>query len=701
MSSNFNDIPDEAALEQLANLYFKATPGQSPEQLFTQANTINTEGNKSTSEEQYGYSAIPPPSVAGSGASPSAIQHDKTFNLKEPPTSHPDPHFGSGHVPRSVAGSGISPSAGGRENLFNPGEGSRKLPETNYTGKVPNSVAGSGISPSAIQHSKTFNLDDPPVSHPDPHFANENHPPAGAGASPAHVQQTAQTPSIESFGQQQSNIPSYNPTGSQIPNNQYSSYLPYGQHPFTAELQQLLNTAQTYVPSSQIPVSAYDPSSPLSYYFLQTDGYGLSDRTNFKGANKNTFLPGFDLNLIKKDFPILQERINGKQVIWLDNAATTQKPRQVIDRVSYFYQHENSNIHRAAHTLAARATDAYEAARQKVQRFLNARSANEIVFVRGSTEAINLVAQSWGDENIQAGDEIIISHLEHHANIVPWQILAAKKGAKLRIIPVDDHGQLLLDEYAKLLNRKTKLVAFTQVSNALGTITPAKKIVEMAHAAGAKVLLDGAQAVSHMRVDVSQLDCDWYVFSGHKVFGPTGIGVLYGKEGLLNETQPWQGGGNMIQDVTFEHTKYQQAPSRFEAGTGNIADAVGLGAAIDYVMHIGMDNIGYYEHFLLQYATGLLKDVPGLILIGTAAEKAGVLSFVLEGFKTEDVGKYLNEHYAIAVRSGHHCAQPILRRFGVETSVRPSLALYNTCSDIDTLVMALHQLKNTRKRSIS
>ncbi|MEX6689704.1 family 2A encapsulin nanocompartment cargo protein cysteine desulfurase [Danxiaibacter flavus] len=703
MSSHYNDIPDEAALQQLANLYFKAVPADDPGQLFTEGNPIQSVESNSSNSEQYAYSSRPPQSVAGSGASPSAIQHERYFNIKEPPTSHPDPHFGSGHVPHSVAGSGISPSAGGRENLFNPGEASRKLPETSYTGKVPGSVAGSGISPSAIQHSKTFNLDDPPVSHPDPHFENgaNPNPPTGVGASPTHAQQVTQQPPLYAFGQQQGTEPSYNPANNPFSGNHFSSYLPYGQQPFTAELHQMFSAVQSYVQSAQIPGSAYDFSHPASYYFLQSKTYDHPEHAKFKKQHYNSFQPGFDLNLIKQDFPILQERINGKQIIWLDNAATTQKPRQVIDRVSYFYQHENSNIHRAAHALAARATDAYEAARQKVQRFLNAKSANEIIFVRGSTEAINLVAQSWGDENLEAGDEIIISHLEHHANIVPWQILAGKKNLRLSVIPVDDHGQVILDEYAKLLSPKTKLVAFTQVSNALGTITPAKQMIEMAHAAGAKVLLDGAQAVSHMRVDVSYLDCDWYVFSGHKVFGPTGIGVLYGKEDLLNDTQPWQGGGNMIQDVTFEHTKYQKAPTRFEAGTGNIADAVGLGAAIDYVMRLGMDNIGHYEHFLLQYAISLLKDVPGLRMIGTAAEKAGVLSFVVEGFRTEDVGKYLNEHYAIAVRSGHHCAQPILRRFGVETTVRPSLALYNTCSDIDTLVLALHKLKGSRKGNIS
>jgi cysteine desulfurase/selenocysteine lyase len=400
----------------------------------------------------------------------------------------------------------------------------------------------------------------------------------------------------------------------------------------------------------------------------------------------------FDVQAIRRDFPILQERVHGKPLIWLDNAATTQKPQSVIDRLSGFYSHENSNIHRAAHELAARATDAYEAAREKVRRFVNAGTVKEIIFVRGTTEAINLVAQSWGRQNIQKDDEIVITWLEHHANIVPWQMLCAEKGARLRVAPVDNTGQVILDEYQKFLGPRTRLVSFAQVSNALGTVTPAQEMIEMAHRYGAKVLLDGAQAVSHMRTDVQLFDCDFYVFSGHKMFGPTGIGVVFGKLDILENTQPWHGGGNMIQDVTFEKTTYQPPPGRFEAGTGNIADAVGLGAAIDYIERIGMPNISRYEHDLLVYATEALQRIPGLRLIGTAREKAGVLSFVLDGFRTEDVGAALNRQ-GIAVRAGHHCAQPILRRFGVESTVRPSLALYNTCEEIDALVAAIWNLK--------
>jgi cysteine desulfurase/selenocysteine lyase len=408
----------------------------------------------------------------------------------------------------------------------------------------------------------------------------------------------------------------------------------------------------------------------------------------------------FDVETIRRDFPILREVVNGRPLIWLDNGATTQKPQSVIDRISYFYGHENSNVHRAAHELAARATDAYESAREKTRRFLNAGATREIVFVRGATEAINLVAQSWGRRNIQKDDEIVITWLEHHANIVPWQMLCAEKEARLRVAPVDDSGQVLLDEYEKLLGPKTRLVSITQVSNALGTVVPVKEMVEAAHRHGARVLVDGAQAVSHMRVDVQAINCDFYVFSGHKVFAPTGIGVVYGKSEVLDNMPPWQGGGNMIQDVTFEKTLYQPPPQRFEAGTGNIADAVGLGAAIDYLDRVGIANVARHEHTLLVYATEALQRIPGLHIIGTAKEKAGVLSFVMDGFRTEEIGDYLNRK-GIAVRGGHHCAQPILRRFGVESTLRATLALYNTCEEIDALVAALWDLRQGRNPGVA
>ncbi len=442
-------------------------------------------------------------------------------------------------------------------------------------------------------------------------------------------------------------------------------------------------------------ISAGQPGAPArgpapnAYYFEQ-------DRAPRQAPQARHGYPPFDVHAIRRDFPVLAERVNGKPLAWFDNAATTHKPQAVIDRLAYFYAHENSNIHRAAHELAARATDAYEGARGKVARFLGAASPHEIIFVRGATEAINLVAQTFGAAFIGAGDEIIVSNLEHHANIVPWQKLAAEKGTRLRVIPVDDTGQVMLDEYAKLLNPRTKLVAVTQVSNALGTVTPVADIVAMAHAAGARALVDGAQAVSHMKVDVQALGVDFYVFSGHKVFGPTGIGVVYGKADLLAQLPPWQVGGNMIADVTFERTVYHAPPTRFEAGTGNIADAVGLGAALDYLDNIGLDNVARYEGALLDYATQHLQAVPGLRLIGTAQDKASVASFVLDGYKTEEVGKALNQE-GIAVRTGHHCAQPILRRFGVEATVRPSFAFYNTCEEIDRMITVVRRLAAARR----
>lgn len=457
-------------------------------------------------------------------------------------------------------------------------------------------------------------------------------------------------------------------------------------------------------------------ATPTPYYFLPESpaeaprgpqgpqaGYYFLDTARPRAASAAPQVapsgqPPFDVHAVRRDFPILQERVNGRPLVWFDNAATTQKPQAVIDRLSHFYAHENSNIHRAAHELAARATDAYEGARETVRRFLNASSTEEIVFVRGTTEAINLVAKSWGAQHIGPGDEIIVSHLEHHANIVPWQQLASEKGARIRVIPVDDSGQVILAAYQQLLNERTKLVAVTQVSNALGTVVPVREIVAMAHRAGAKALVDGAQSVSHMRVDVQSLDADFFVFSGHKIFGPTGIGALYGKRAILEDMPPWQGGGNMIADVTFEKTVYHGPPTRFEAGTGNIADAVGLGAALAYVERIGIETIGSYEHALLEYATHQLRAVPGVRLIGTAADKASVLSFVLDGYSTDEVGKALNQE-GIAVRTGHHCAHPILRRFGLESTVRPSLAFYNTCEEVDRLVAVVRGLSAGRSVS--
>ncbi|MCV7433229.1 family 2A encapsulin nanocompartment cargo protein cysteine desulfurase [Mycolicibacterium bacteremicum] len=443
-----------------------------------------------------------------------------------------------------------------------------------------------------------------------------------------------------------------------------------------------------------IPNLGWTGAAPAShdadgYYFLQPT------KTHHVTAEPVPLLPDnheiFDVRAIRADFPILRETVNGKPLIWFDNAATTQKPQAVIDRLAYFYAHENSNIHRAAHELAARATDAYEEARDMVRRFINAGKSEQIIFVRGTTEAINLVAHSWGGKHLGPGDEIVITHLEHHANIVPWQLLSQQSGAVLKVAPVDDAGNLLLGEFEKLLGPKTKLVAATQVSNALGTVTPVDKIVELGHRYGARVLIDGAQSIPHIPLDVQALGADFFVFSGHKIFGPTGIGVLYGTEEALEETPPWQGGGNMIADVTLDRAIYQGIPNKFEAGTGNIADAVGLGEALRYVERIGIERIAAYEHALLDYATPRLADITGVRLVGTAEEKASVLSFVLAGHEPLEVGKALNAE-GIAVRAGHHCAQPILRRLGLEATVRPSFAFYNTFDEIDVFIDAVRRI---------
>ncbi|MDR0289697.1 MAG: cysteine desulfurase [Treponema sp.] len=414
---------------------------------------------------------------------------------------------------------------------------------------------------------------------------------------------------------------------------------------------------------------------------------GVRSFENIPGVN-------FSVNQIRADFPILNERLgNGKRLIWLDNGATTQKPRQVIDRITQYYEHENSNVHRGAHELAARSTDAYEAARETVARFLGAPSKDNIVFVRGTTEGINLVAQAAVKPLLNPGDEIVLTILEHHANIVPWQIIAQETGATIKVAPVDDTGQIILSEYEKLFGPRTKFASVTHVSNALGTIAPIHEMVQIAHRHGVRILVDGAQSVAHTPLNVSELGADFFVFSGHKIFAPTGIGAVYGTADALEEAKPYQGGGNMIKDVTFERTVYNPAPSKFEAGTGNIADAIGLGAALDYVSKIGLANISAYEHELLGYATQELASIRGLRLIGTAAQKASALSFVLDGFTTDQVGKHLASQ-GIAVRTGHHCAQPILRRFGLEATVRPTLALYNTLGEIDALVRAIREMNN-------
>lgn len=715
---NSNNLPDVSSLEKLANELFLALPGNFPSAASLREKLNSSAGNDASFAQAEQFNIKDPqtsfqnphtwepnqslPSTGGVGISPSVLQHTKTIDVQNLHNFLPGESYKGGLTPSSID----------QSNAVNASNPQTSFAEPKYENRgVPTTFSGIGISPSILQHtnavdvkslqnfipSESFHADFTPTftpasvdqgnavneSNPQTSFAEPTHENKGI---PSSLAGSGISPTALQHGQHIEKLPTVNEQA-------------YGH-----DLTSILTSIASVDFSTQLP-----KVNDSSYYFIsEAKPYGIHEKVNQQHTQtsaKQVHTPSgilskpFDVNLIKKDFPILLERVNGKPLIWLDNAATTQKPKQVIDRISYFYEHENSNIHRAAHELAARATDAYESARQKVQTFINAGSVNEIIFVRGATEGINLIAKSWGEQNLQAGDEIIVSHLEHHANIVPWQQLAAKKGLKLRVIPVDDDGQIILEEYAKLLNSRTKLVSFTQVSNALGTVTPAKRIVELAHHAGAKVLVDGAQSISHMRVDVRHLDCDWFIFSGHKVFGPTGIGVVYGKEDLLNETNPWQGGGNMIVDVTFEHTTYHKAPGRFEAGTGNIADAVGLGAALDYVSRLGIDVINQYEHYLLVYATKLLKDIPGLRLIGTAEDKASVLSFVFDGYKTEEVGAALNQE-GIAVRSGHHCAQPILRRFGLEATVRPSLAFYNTCSDIDVLVETLYRLRSGHKKAI-
>ncbi|MGH9737969.1 MAG: SufS family cysteine desulfurase [Candidatus Acidiferrales bacterium] len=399
-----------------------------------------------------------------------------------------------------------------------------------------------------------------------------------------------------------------------------------------------------------------------------------------------------ELERIRADFPILQQKIHGKPLVYLDNAATTQKPRAVIDAIVRYYETTNANIHRGVHFLSEHATDEHDAARRTVQKFINAAAPNEIIFVRGATEAINLVAQTYGRSNVGAGDEVLITGMEHHSDIVPWQLLCDEKGATLRVGPIDDNGELLIDEFADLLGPRTKLVAVTQVSNALGTVNPVRRIIELAHERNIPVLVDGAQAAPHMQVDVQDLDCDFFAFSGHKLYGPTGIGVLYGKSALLNAMPPYQGGGDMIASVTFEKTTYNKIPFKFEAGTPDIAGAIGLAAAIRYITELGMERIAAHEHDLLEYATNAVSRIPGLSIIGSATEKAGVLSFVLKNVHPHDIGTILDRD-GIAIRTGHHCSQPVMRRFNIPATARASFALYNTREEIDALVRGIEKVR--------
>jgi cysteine desulfurase / selenocysteine lyase len=469
--------------------------------------------------------------------------------------------------------------------------------------------------------------------------------------------------------------------------------VPYTSGPMVSDgpdvggLRQLVSTtpnASTPTVVSATPVSGPGADGSV-LYFLRA-----SSPQAERGPDAEVSFAGYDSALVRRDFPALHQRVHGKRLVWLDNAATTQKPQCVIDEISRFYERNNSNVHRGAHELAARATDAYEGARTRVAALLGAASTHEIVFVRGTTEAINLVAQSYGRSVVGPGDEIVVTTLEHHSNIVPWQLLAKEKGASLRPVRIDDRGDVMLDHYASLLGPRTRIVALSQVSNALGTIVPVSAMAAMAKAVGAVVVVDGAQGVPHLPVDVQSLGADFYAFSGHKLYGPTGVGALWGREALLDAMPPWQGGGQMIKRVDFESSTWNDLPYKFEAGTGTIGPAVGLGRAIDYVTALGLPQIAAHEQALLAHGTAALATIPGLRLIGTSLHKAGVLSFVLDGTQVEHVGRFLDEE-GIAVRAGHHCAQPALRHFGLEATVRPSIGLYNTHDDIDVLAAAVRK----------
>ncbi len=417
----------------------------------------------------------------------------------------------------------------------------------------------------------------------------------------------------------------------------------------------------------------------------------VSPRTNARGATPSG-AAALDVARVRADFPILATQVHGKPLVYLDNAASTQKPRAVIDAITEYYTSENANIHRGVHWLSQRATAAYDAVRDRVAKFINAPASHEIIFVRGTTEAINLVAQSFGRTFLEAGDEVLITGMEHHANIVPWQLLREQAGIILRVAPITDAGELDLEAFERLLTERTKLVSVVHISNALGTINPIRRMVELAHARGVPVLVDGAQAAPHLAVDVQKLDCDFFTFSGHKLLGPTGIGVLYGKERLLDRMPPYQGGGDMIASVSFERSTWAPLPAKFEAGTPHIAGVIGLGAALDYISAIGLEAIAAHEHALLAYATERVSELPGLRLVGTAREKASILSFALGDVHPHDIGQVLDLE-GIAIRAGHHCAQPVMERFGVPATARASFALYNTRDEVDVLVRALHHVR--------
>ncbi|WTL60424.1 family 2A encapsulin nanocompartment cargo protein cysteine desulfurase [Nocardia sp. NBC_01499] len=652
-------LPDEATLNRLAGAFFSALPSGSAGLPAAPVGLSVAQPDLPTSPPNV---PVPSPVPAATAAGAPGFSG----------ATHP-----GGHPPEAA-----SPGAQGVSSATPPGG---RTPEPS----VPGVPGVSGVTPPASSGAQGLSGATPPGgSTPEPSVPGVygTAPPSGRTSSGAQGFSgttppggSTPDPSVPGWGR---DVPMADAAGP--PAHPPVSTSGIHNDPFLTTLPSLRGVLS---PQRFPDAAAPQPSAAPSFYFL--DSY--SPATSSGPARLPDTHPIFDVHAVRNDFPILRERVNGHPLVWFDNAATTQKPRSVIERIAHFYEHENSNIHRAAHELAARSTDAYEQARDIVARFIGASSAEEIIFVRGATEGINLIAQTWGRKNIHAGDEIIVSHLEHHANIVPWQMLAAETGAVLKVIPVDDNGELMLGEYTRLLSDRTKLVSVTHVSNALGTITPVREIVAEAQRAGAVTLVDGAQSVPHTSIDVRSIGADFFVFSGHKLFGPTGIGVVYGKSEILQDVPPWQGGGNMISDVTLERSLFQPPPGRFEAGTGNIADAVGLGAAIEYVERIGMDAIARYEHGLLEYATPRVAAVRGIRLVGTAADKASVLSFVMAGYEPIEVGKALNEK-GIAVRAGHHCAQPILRRLGLEATVRPSFAFYNTCEEIDRMVAVLEQL---------
>lgn len=684
---------DQAALAQLANAFFRVLPGEAASPAGLQSasggaglSPLSAPSNGHPAQALQAPFGWQPPANLAPGGSPLAGPSGTSPNIPGQP-------FPQGQVP----GANFTPSS--QAQVLSLGNRAPAL--------VPHAQAGNGAPETAWTSLPAYEpkLGGASLAVPQAHAATTDaqaQPPA-AGASPFY------------FANSSHGIPAQ---GGQV---QHAHARPGDGHDLEALSRQALAALNGHSPvvpaiAGAVPSAPAAPAQAAAnagggerqsqYYFVDAvtlrDGYVTPAKPHPQGGQPVPQAgagrqPPFDVQAIRRDFPILQERVNGKQLVWLDNAATTHKPRQVIERISYFYEHENSNIHRAAHVLAARATDAYEHAREVCRRFINAPDVHEVIFVRGTTEAINLIAKAWGGQNVQEGDEIIVSHLEHHANIVPWQQLAQAKGAKLRVIPVDDQGQVRLDEYTKLINKRTKIVSVAQVSNVLGTVVPVKEIIAIAKRHGITTVVDGAQSIAHTPVDVQDLGADFFVFSGHKIFAPTGIGVLWGRREVLEAMPPWQGGGNMIADVTFEKTIFQPLPNTFEAGTGNIADAVGLGAALEYVERIGIHHISQYEHALVDYGMAQLGAIKGLRLIGTVPGKASALSFVLDGYSTEEVGQILNQE-GIAVRTGHHCAQPILRRFGVETAVRPSVAFYNTFEEIDQLVAIIAGLARRHQR---